>query len=173
MLILCIVSLWRKLAGKVASSGFLVVVPDFFYGDPITNFNDPKFDRESWRKVHNTVCFLLLSCYLWDGHMQNCAIIKKASRAHIDLPLMSKLNVLFVTLVEIEWLLICYVWLTFLIALIWIWTHFPSRIKDMKMPNLWLRLWRVKEFLPLGLQVFAGEVSDLLSISNLIRNLML
>nr|POE69597.1 endo-1,3-1,4-beta-d-glucanase [Quercus suber] len=44
----------RKLADKVASAGYLVVVPDFFYGDPIINFNDPTFDRDSWRKTHNT-----------------------------------------------------------------------------------------------------------------------
>uniref|UniRef100_A0A7N2LW95 Dienelactone hydrolase domain-containing protein n=1 Tax=Quercus lobata TaxID=97700 RepID=A0A7N2LW95_QUELO len=43
-----------KLADKVASAGYLVVVPDFFYGDPIINFNDPTFDRDSWRKTHNT-----------------------------------------------------------------------------------------------------------------------
>ncbi|XP_065863445.1 endo-1,3;1,4-beta-D-glucanase-like [Euphorbia lathyris] len=42
----------RKLADKVAAAGFCVVVPDFFYGDPVDT-NNPQFDRESWRKVHN------------------------------------------------------------------------------------------------------------------------
>ncbi|XP_023894324.1 endo-1,3;1,4-beta-D-glucanase [Quercus suber] len=43
----------RKLADKIAGTGFLVVVPDFFYGDPIIDFNDPNFDVNSWLKVHN------------------------------------------------------------------------------------------------------------------------
>ncbi|GLT47494.1 hypothetical protein SLA2020_211890 [Shorea laevis] len=43
----------RKLADKVSAVGYLVVVPDFFYGDP-ANFDNPQFDREAWRKVHNT-----------------------------------------------------------------------------------------------------------------------
>ncbi|EEF45406.1 endo-1,3;1,4-beta-D-glucanase [Ricinus communis] len=42
----------RKLADKVAAAGFFVLVPDFFYGDPV-DLNNPEFDRESWRKVHN------------------------------------------------------------------------------------------------------------------------
>ncbi|ESW19780.1 hypothetical protein PHAVU_006G155000 [Phaseolus vulgaris] len=41
----------RKLADKVAASGFLVVVPDLLYGD-YADFHNPKFDRESWRKAH-------------------------------------------------------------------------------------------------------------------------
>ncbi|GMP76942.1 hypothetical protein CsSME_00033400 [Camellia sinensis var. sinensis] len=41
----------RKLANKVAAEGFLVVVPDFFYGEPF-NLNNPNMDRESWRKAH-------------------------------------------------------------------------------------------------------------------------
>ncbi|GLT70977.1 hypothetical protein SLA2020_430230 [Shorea laevis] len=44
----------RKLADKVAAAGFLVVVPDFFFGDPVIKHDDPHFDRDSWRKVHNT-----------------------------------------------------------------------------------------------------------------------
>ncbi|KAF3955559.1 hypothetical protein ACB098_02G028600 [Castanea mollissima] len=44
---------FRKLADKIAAAGFLVVVPDFFYGDPIIDYNDPNFDVESWGKVHN------------------------------------------------------------------------------------------------------------------------
>ncbi|XP_050246132.1 uncharacterized protein LOC126694112 [Quercus robur] len=42
-----------KLADKIARTGFLVVVPDFFYGDPIIDFNDPNFDVNSWSNVHN------------------------------------------------------------------------------------------------------------------------
>ncbi|WVY94122.1 hypothetical protein V8G54_033210 [Vigna mungo] len=41
----------RKLADKVAASGFLVVVPDLLYGDYADLFN-PQFDRDSWRKAH-------------------------------------------------------------------------------------------------------------------------
>ncbi|GAB2266441.1 hypothetical protein Dimus_001449 [Dionaea muscipula] len=44
----------RKLADKVAAAGYLVVVPDFFFGDPIVKFDDPNFDRESWRSKHGT-----------------------------------------------------------------------------------------------------------------------
>ena len=108
-------------ADKIAAAGFLVVVPDFFYDDPVIDLNDPNFDVNSWIKVHNTVSFLLFSCKLLDEHMKNCIRIKKTSRGHVDLPLMFKLtcyhmfmNVLvgsFGTLVEIEWLIICYVWL--------------------------------------------------------------
>ncbi|KAL6971424.1 carboxymethylenebutenolidase [Sarracenia purpurea var. burkii] len=43
----------RKLADKVAADGFLVVVPDFFYGEPF-DLDNPKMDRESWRKAHST-----------------------------------------------------------------------------------------------------------------------
>uniref|UniRef100_A0A2C9WAX8 Dienelactone hydrolase domain-containing protein n=1 Tax=Manihot esculenta TaxID=3983 RepID=A0A2C9WAX8_MANES len=42
-----------KLADKVAAAGFLVVVPDFLYGDP-ANPNNPKFDRDIWMKNHDT-----------------------------------------------------------------------------------------------------------------------
>lgn len=48
----------RKIADKVAASGFLVVVPDFFYGDPAIN---PDFDRQIWLKAHPVVRFLLHS----------------------------------------------------------------------------------------------------------------
>ena len=152
-LILCNVLLWRKLADKVASAGYLVVVPDFFYGDPIINFNDPTFDRDSWRKTHNTVSFLLLSCNLWMGIWQ---IVQESRNqtGHILIclwcPNWTFMHVLFRALVDwdkMAYYLLCMTW-TFLTALSWIWIHFPSRIKDTKMPNLCLRLWRVEEFLP-------------------------
>ncbi|XP_030519590.2 endo-1,3;1,4-beta-D-glucanase-like [Rhodamnia argentea] len=45
----------RKLADKVASAGFLVVVPDFLYGDPFPmDYTNPNFDREAWKKIHST-----------------------------------------------------------------------------------------------------------------------
>ncbi|XP_039157171.1 endo-1,3;1,4-beta-D-glucanase-like [Eucalyptus grandis] len=45
----------RKLADKVASAGFLVVVPDFLYGDPFPkDYSNPNFDREAWKKIHST-----------------------------------------------------------------------------------------------------------------------
>ncbi|XP_058076418.1 endo-1,3;1,4-beta-D-glucanase-like [Magnolia sinica] len=43
----------RKLADKIAVSGFYVVVPDFFYGDPY-NPNDPKRPMVEWLKDHGT-----------------------------------------------------------------------------------------------------------------------
>ncbi|KAL8162683.1 hypothetical protein V2J09_014172 [Rumex salicifolius] len=42
----------RKLADKVASEGFLVVVPDFLYDDP-ANCDDPAFDFQAWKKIHS------------------------------------------------------------------------------------------------------------------------
>ena len=39
-------------------AGFLVVVPDILYGDPY-DFDNPKFDRESWKKAHSTVSYFL------------------------------------------------------------------------------------------------------------------
>ncbi|KAJ0091933.1 hypothetical protein Patl1_25473 [Pistacia atlantica] len=45
--------LFRKLADKVAAAGFLVMAPDFFYGDPV-DLSNPQFDRDAWRKVHTT-----------------------------------------------------------------------------------------------------------------------
>ncbi|KAJ9182034.1 hypothetical protein P3X46_006069 [Hevea brasiliensis] len=44
----------RKLADKVAAAGFLVVVPDFLYGDPAEPSN-PQFDLDTWMKNHDTV----------------------------------------------------------------------------------------------------------------------
>ncbi|KAL7251605.1 hypothetical protein ACSBR1_013448 [Camellia fascicularis] len=46
----------RKLADKVAAEGFLVVVLDFFYGEPF-DLNNPNMDRESWRKAHGVISF--------------------------------------------------------------------------------------------------------------------
>ncbi|XP_015888243.1 endo-1,3;1,4-beta-D-glucanase-like [Ziziphus jujuba] len=43
----------RQLADKVAAAGFLVVVPDFLYGDPF-DLDNPNIDRESWLKAHTT-----------------------------------------------------------------------------------------------------------------------
>lgn len=51
--------LWRKLADKVAAAGFLVVAPDFFYGDPV-DLSNPNFDRQVWIAAHGTVCSLLI-----------------------------------------------------------------------------------------------------------------
>ncbi|KAJ4967752.1 hypothetical protein NE237_014453 [Protea cynaroides] len=41
---------FRKLADKVAAAGFLVVVPDFFYGDPF----DTQKNRTDWIAAHGT-----------------------------------------------------------------------------------------------------------------------
>ncbi|KAL3507988.1 hypothetical protein ACH5RR_033370 [Cinchona calisaya] len=41
----------RKLADKVADAGFFVVVPDFFFGDPV-DFERPNFNLEAWRNAH-------------------------------------------------------------------------------------------------------------------------
>ncbi|KAF5946015.1 hypothetical protein HYC85_016243 [Camellia sinensis] len=43
----------RKLADKIADSGFYVVVPDFFYGDPFTYENAEK-PLPVWIKFHGT-----------------------------------------------------------------------------------------------------------------------
>ncbi|KAL3727396.1 hypothetical protein ACJRO7_032168 [Eucalyptus globulus] len=43
----------RKLADKVASAEFFVVVPDFYYGDPVIDVNDPNFNIEVWLKNHS------------------------------------------------------------------------------------------------------------------------
>ncbi|XP_043709273.1 endo-1,3;1,4-beta-D-glucanase-like isoform X2 [Telopea speciosissima] len=41
---------FRKLADKVAAAGYLVVVPDFFYGDPFEMHKN----RTDWRAAHGT-----------------------------------------------------------------------------------------------------------------------
>ncbi|CAL5413290.1 unnamed protein product [Camellia sinensis] len=41
----------RKLADKVAAKGFLVVVPDFLYGEPFDP-NNPNMGWDSWIKAH-------------------------------------------------------------------------------------------------------------------------
>ncbi|XP_059311902.1 endo-1,3;1,4-beta-D-glucanase-like [Lycium ferocissimum] len=41
----------RKLADKVAAAGYLVVVPDFFYGEPLDR---EKHDIQTWLKDHGT-----------------------------------------------------------------------------------------------------------------------
>ncbi|KAK3407324.1 hypothetical protein EUGRSUZ_K03398 [Eucalyptus grandis] len=46
----------RKLADKVASRGFYVVVLHFIYGDPYVPDN-PKRPIAVWRQSHGTVCF--------------------------------------------------------------------------------------------------------------------
>ncbi|KAJ9700204.1 hypothetical protein PVL29_005835 [Vitis rotundifolia] len=43
----------RKLADKVTAAGFLVVAPDFFYGDPV-DLSNPNFDRQVWIAAHGT-----------------------------------------------------------------------------------------------------------------------
>lgn len=45
----------------MSANGFLVVVPDFFYGDPYGDPIDPKLDREAWRKAHGKVSLWLLN----------------------------------------------------------------------------------------------------------------
>lgn len=44
----------------MAANGFLVVVPDFFYGDPIDPDN-PKVDRQAWLKAHRMVSVWFLN----------------------------------------------------------------------------------------------------------------
>jgi carboxymethylenebutenolidase len=43
----------RKLADKVAEAGFFVLVPDFFYGDPV-NTDVTKTNIPQWQKKHDT-----------------------------------------------------------------------------------------------------------------------
>ncbi|KAK6930038.1 Dienelactone hydrolase [Dillenia turbinata] len=43
--------MYRKLADKVGAAGFLVVVPDFLYGDP-ADFTNPQFNLEGWLALH-------------------------------------------------------------------------------------------------------------------------
>lgn len=53
----------RSLADKVAASGFYVVVPDYFHGDP---FDPSQQERPIpvWIKDHGAVRFLILICLL-------------------------------------------------------------------------------------------------------------
>ena len=44
----------RKLADWMAARGFLVLVPDFFHGDPIVPDMDPAL-RDSWFQRHDAV----------------------------------------------------------------------------------------------------------------------
>ena len=46
----------RALADKVAASGFYVVVPDYFYGDPFDASNQER-PISLWLKDHGAVCF--------------------------------------------------------------------------------------------------------------------
>lgn len=46
----------RKLADKVASAGYYVVVPDFFHGDYFVA-NDPKRRLTNFVNSHEPVCF--------------------------------------------------------------------------------------------------------------------
>lgn len=41
----------------MATVGFYVVVPDFFYGDPFV-LDVPEKPMAVWRESHGTVCFL-------------------------------------------------------------------------------------------------------------------
>ncbi|KAI4342778.1 hypothetical protein MLD38_027362 [Melastoma candidum] len=43
----------RKFADRVASAGFLVVVPDFFYGDAVDPEKRHELDRDAWLKSHS------------------------------------------------------------------------------------------------------------------------
>ncbi|XP_039161312.1 endo-1,3;1,4-beta-D-glucanase [Eucalyptus grandis] len=52
----------RKLADKVASCGFYVVVPDFFYGDPYVPDN-PERPIAVWRQSHGTKYFCHITCH--------------------------------------------------------------------------------------------------------------
>ncbi|PKI78530.1 hypothetical protein CRG98_001088 [Punica granatum] len=42
----------RRISDKVAAAGYLVVVPDFLYGDPV-DLNKPDFSVEAWLKLHS------------------------------------------------------------------------------------------------------------------------
>lgn len=50
----------RKIADKVASAGFLVVVPDFLHGDPYV----PGTPIEAWLKGHGPVSYLSINANL-------------------------------------------------------------------------------------------------------------
>jgi dienelactone hydrolase len=46
----------RKIADKVASLGYIVVVPDFLHGDPYDPSNNAHSDPGTWIQSHNPVC---------------------------------------------------------------------------------------------------------------------
>ncbi|XP_055815168.1 endo-1,3;1,4-beta-D-glucanase-like isoform X3 [Solanum dulcamara] len=59
--------LLRKLADKVAAAGYLVVVPDFFYGEPLDR---EKHDIQTWLKDHGTskgVSAIGAAGFCWGG----------------------------------------------------------------------------------------------------------
>ena len=56
---LCYV-LIRALADKVGASGFYVVVPDYFYGDPFDASNQER-PISLWIKDHGAVCSFILN----------------------------------------------------------------------------------------------------------------
>ncbi|KAF3489516.1 hypothetical protein F2Q69_00053647 [Brassica cretica] len=50
----------RALADKVGASGFYVVVPDYFYGDPFDASNQER-PISLWIKDHGAVCSFILN----------------------------------------------------------------------------------------------------------------
>ena len=51
---------WRKLADKLAATGFFVVVPDFFYGDPFVLGEEGFAALPGWIKHHEPVGSLIM-----------------------------------------------------------------------------------------------------------------
>lgn len=56
--------IYRKLADKVSASGFYVVVPDFFYGDPYAPENAER-PLPVWLKDHGPVSRNLNHIIYW------------------------------------------------------------------------------------------------------------